>query len=149
MEIKNEKLSQISECYSDNLHIEKSKLSCNVEFTTMEDSVFNEVNLSGSFFQRGEMRGAEFEQMGMSNCIFRSTNMTRPDFNNVGMSGAMFRKSDMDRSDFESVGLINTIMSNCDLTGLKILNCKISDMTIDGYNVQELLEFYKNNYKGE
>ena len=149
MEIKNEDLKLISACYSAELKIERSKLCCNVESSTMEDSVFSGVNLSGTFFRKGEMRGAEFEQMGMANCSFKNTSMTRPDFNNVGMSGAMFRKSDMDRSDFESVGLINTIMSNCDLTGLKILNCKISDMTIDGYNVQELLEFYKNNHKGE
>ena len=149
MEIKNEDLKLISACYSAELKIERSKLCCNVESSAMEDSVFNGVNLSGSYFLKGEMRGAEFEQMGMANCSFRSTSMTRPDFNNVGMSGAMFSRSDMDRADFESVGIVNGIMSNCDLTGLKILNSKINGMTIDGYNVQELIEFYKNNHKGE
>ncbi len=149
MEIKNEDLSLISSCYSADLKIERSKLCCNVESSTMEDSVFSGVNLSGSFFRQGEMRGAEFEHMGMANCSFKSTSMTRPDFNNVGMSGAMFSRVDMDRSDFDGVGLINGIMSNCDLTGLKILNSKINGMTIDGYDVQELIEFYKNNHKGE
>ncbi len=149
MEVKNENLSLISACYSTDLKIERSKLCCNVESSTMEDSVFSGVNLSGSFFRQGEMRGVEFEQMGMANCSFKSTSMTRPDFTNVGMSGAMFSRTDMDRADFEGVGLINAIMSNCDLSGLTLRNCKIIDMTIDGYNVQELIEFYKNNHKGE
>ncbi len=149
MEIKNEDLKLISACYSADLKIERSKLCCNVESSTLEDSVFNGVNLSGSFFLKGEMRGAEFEQMGLANCSFRNTSMTRPDFNNVGMSGAMFSRVDMDRSDFDGVGFINGIMSNCDLTGLTLRNCKMGGMTIDGYNVQELIEFYKNNHKGE
>ena len=92
---------------------------------------------------------ADTSSMPVTGCSFRSTSMTRPDFNNVGMSGAMFSRSDMDRADFDSVGLVNGIMTNCDLSGLKILNSKISGMTIDGYDVQELIEFYKNNHKGE
>ncbi len=149
MEIKNEDLTLISACYSAELKIERSKLCCNIESSTMEDSVFSGVNLSGSFFRKGEMRGAEFEQMGMANCSFKSTSMTRPHFSNVGMSGAIFSRSDLDRADFDSVGIVNGIMSNCDLTGLTLRNCKMGGMTIDGYNVQELIEFYKNNHKGE
>ncbi len=149
MDIKNETLNLISACYSDNLQIERSKLCCNIKSTTMEDSVFNGVNLSGAFFCQGEMRGAEFEQIGMPNCSFRRVGLTRCDFNNVGMSGAIISNSDMDRTDFDSVGIVNGIMSNCDLTGLTIRNCKVGGMTIDGYNVDELIEFYKNNHKGE
>ena len=149
MEIKNEKISLISECYSDNLHIEKSKLCCKVDSTTMEDSVFAGVNLSDAVFKQGELRGAEFEQMGMGNCTFKRTSMTRPNFTNVGMSGAIFSRCDMDRSDFDGVGIVNGIMSNCDLTGFTLRNCKMDGMTIDGYNVSELIEFYKNNHKGE
>ncbi len=149
MEIKNENLKHISECYSDKLHIEKSKLCCVIDSSTMEDSVFDGVNLSGSAFRQGELRGATFEQMGMGNCTFRSTSMTRPDFTYVGMSGAIFCRSDMDRADFDGVGIVNGIMSNCDLTGLTLRNCKMGGMTIDGYNVEELIEFYKNNFKGE
>ena len=149
MEIKKENLALLSECYSDNLHIEKSKLCCVVDSTTMEDSVFTAVNFSGSFFRQGEMRAVEFEQMGMANCTFKNTSMTRPNFNSVGMSGAIISRSDMDRSDFDCVGLVSTIMSCCDLTGLTMRNCKIGGMTIDGYNVQELIEFYEKNHKGE
>ncbi len=149
MEIKNENLKLISSCYSNKLRIEKSKICCVVESSTMEDSVFNEVNLSGSSFNRGELRGSSFEQMGMGNCTFRSTNMTRPNFNNVGMSGAIVCRCDMDRADFDGVGIVNGVMSNCDLTGLTLRNCKTGGMTIDGYDVNELIEFYKNNHKGE
>ena len=149
MEICNEKLKLISECYSDNLQIKKSHICCFAESTSMEDSVFSGVNLSGSVFRQGEMRCTEFQQMGMANCVFKMTSMTRPTFKNVGMSGAIFSSSDMDRADFDCVGLVDGIMSKCDLTGLKILNSKIGGMTIDGYNVQELIEFYKNNHKGE
>ncbi len=149
MEIKKEKLTLLSECSSDNLRIEKSKLCCSVESSTMEDSVFSEVNLSGTFFRQGEMRGVEFEQMGMSNCVFKSTNMTRPNFVNVGMTGAIISRCDMDRADFDGVGIVNGIMTNCDLTDLTIRGCKTGGMTVDGYNVQELIEFYKNNHKGE
>ena len=149
MEIKKENLKLLSECYSDNLHIEKSKLCCIVDSTSMEDSVFSGVNLSGSVFRQGEMRAAEFEQVGMANCAFKNTSMTRPTFNSVGMSGAIISRSDMDRSDFDCVGLVNAFMNSCDLTGLTLRNCKTGGMTIDGYNVQELIEFYEKNHKGE
>ena len=71
MVIENEKLSLINKCYSDNLQIENSKLCCTIDSTTMEGSVYRGVNLSGSYFQKGEMRSAEFEQMGMANCVFQ------------------------------------------------------------------------------
>lgn len=149
MDIKKEKLNLISECYSENLSIERSKLCCNIKSTTMTDSAFNEVNLTDAVFRQGEMNRAEFNNMGMSNCAFLNSNMIRSNFTNIGMTGAMFSKSDMDRSDFDEVGIINGIMSSCDLSGLTIRNCKMSGMTIDGYDVLKLIEFYKNNYKGE
>ncbi len=149
MEIKKETLSYISECYSENLHIEKSNLCCTVNSSTMENSVFTGVNLSGSKFSQGELKGAKLEQMGLRNCTFKNSSMPRPEFVNVGMSGARFTATDMERADFERVGLRNAIITNSDLTGVTVRNCKTDGMTINGYNVDELIEFYKNNHKGE
>ncbi len=109
MNIVNEKLSLISECNSEDLRIERSRLCCDVEESTMEGSVFKRTQLCGAGFIENDMRG-----IGLQQC------------------------------DLHGAGI-----ERCDLTGAALVSCKLDGMTIDSINVQEMMTFYKNNFKKE
>ncbi len=147
MEIQKKELSRISECSSENLTIEKSELHCRVTSVNMKNSDFNETNLNSAVFHNGDMRNVKFRLVGMPSAVFENVNMVRSKFSDVGMSGAVFKRVDMDRSDMDGVGLANSVISNSDLTDVTIRSCKISGMTVDGFNVMELIKFYKMNHK--
>lgn len=147
MEIKNKELSRITECSSENLVIESCDLHCKVSSANMSNSDFSETNLSGASFHNGDMRNVKFNLMGMASATFDSVNMVRSKFFDVGMSGTVLKCVDMDRSDMDGVGMINAIITNSDLTDVTIRGCKINGMTVDGYDVLELIKFYKMNHK--
>ena len=149
MEIKNKELSRITECKADELIIESSDLHCKFNGVNMENSDFFETNLSGSSFKRGDMRNADFMRIGMSSSSFINVNMVRSKFFDMGMSGTVFKQVDMDRSDMDGVGLSDTVITNSDLTNVTVRSCKITGMTVDGYDVLELIKFYKMNHKKE
>ncbi len=107
MNIINENVSLISECNSEDLRIERSRLCCNVEESTMEGSVFKRTQLCGAGFIETDMRG-----IGLQQC------------------------------DLHGAGI-----ERCDLTGAALVSCKLDGMTIDGIDVQEMIDFYKNNHK--
>ena len=107
MNIVNEKISRISECNSEDLRIERSRLCCDVEESTMEGSAFIRTQLRGAGFIENDMRG-----IGLQQCDIRGAGIER-----------------------------------CDLTGAAFVSCKLDGMTIDGIDVQEMIDFYKNNHK--
>ena len=103
MNIINEKVSLISECNSENLRIERSRLCCDVEESTMEGSAFIRTQLRSAGFIENDMRG-----IGLQQCDLRGAGIER-----------------------------------CDLTGAALVSCKLDGMTIDGTDVQEMIDFYK------
>lgn len=40
-----------------------------------------------------------------------------------------------------------TEITDSNLSGVEITDCKLEGMTVDGFNICELIEFYKNNHK--
>ncbi len=63
------------------------------------------------------------------------------------LSGAGFVENDMCGAGFLQCNLSGAGLEKCDLTGAAIECCKLDGMTINGIDVQEMIEFYKNNYK--
>ena len=93
----------------------------------MEASLFSGTRLTGSEFSECNMQGAGFIQ--------------------DNMRGAGFVENDMCGAGFLQCNLSGTGLEKCDLTGAAIECCKLDGMTINGIDVQEMIEFYKNNYK--
>lgn len=60
------------------------------------------------------------------------------------MGNSKFVDTSIDNSDFRYVGFSRSVFSGGWFVDCKIENCDISGMTIDGINVKEALEYYKN-----
>jgi len=64
-----------------------------------------------------------------------------------GLQNAAFSENDMRGIVIEQCNLSNNCVRHSDLTGACIESCKLDGMTIDGINVQQMMDFYKNNFK--
>ena len=134
MELKNEKVTLIADCGivdSDNVAggaaIRTSKVCGVISECDFEGSHFVQTNLSGNKFERSDMSGDYFEE--------------------VNLSGAGFERSDIGGAEFNEVNLSGAAIIDSDMSGAEISGCKLDGMTIDGFNVRELIEFYKKNHK--
>ncbi len=78
----------------------------------------------------------------VSECDFEGS-----EFYRTNLSGNHFESSDMSGDYFEEVNLSGAAFEGCDLSGVEITDCKLDGMTINGYDISELMEFYKTNHK--
>ena len=78
----------------------------------------------------------------MSECCSDSLRVERS-----GLQKACFAENDMRGAEIVQCNMSGSHIKNSDLTGAAVESCKLDGMTIDGINVQEMLEFYKNNFK--
>ncbi len=82
MNIVNEKIALISECDSENLRIERSRLCCDIEESSLEGSAIIKTQLKGSGFIESDMRGAGFLQ-----CSLSGAGMEKCDLTGVAIQG--------------------------------------------------------------
>ena len=129
MTLNNEKIELITDCNAEALEIKNSKFCVVVSECDFEGSSFNRTNLSGNHFEYSNMSGDYFEEVGLSGAAFERSNMSGAAFDEVNLSGAAFE--------------------GCDFSRAAISDCKLDGMTIDGFNVLELIEFYKNHKENE
>lgn len=124
MNISNEKIERMTGCTID-------RKDGNIEFAEMKNSrlcaVVSECDFSGSEFHRTNLSGNYFESSDMSGDCFEEVNL----------SGAGFERSNISGAAFEG----------CDLSGAELTDCKLDGMTVNGYDISELIGFYKNNHK--
>lgn len=69
------------------------------------------------------------------------------DFEQTNLSGNHFVSSDMSGDYFEEVNLSGAAFEGCDLSGAELTDCKLDGMTVNGYDISELIGFYKDNHK--
>ncbi len=84
-----------------------------------------------------DFSGTEFERTNLSGNRFASSDMSGDYFEEVNLSGAAFERSSLCGAAFEG----------CDLSGVEFTDCKLDGMTVNGYDISELIGFYKNNHK--
>lgn len=134
MILSNEKIELITGCTID-------RKDGNIEFAEMKNSAFcavvSECDFSGSEFHRTNLSG---------NC-FESSDMSGDYFEEVNLSGAGFKRSNLSGAAFDDINLSGAYFERCDLSGAEITDCKLDGMTVNGYDISELIEFYKNNHK--
>ena len=127
MDIINRKISLISECDCEALRAERSRLCLNA----------GECDLGGSSFMRSKLSGA-----GFSESDIRQAGFTR-----CNLGDAFFTDCDLSAAAIDGCKLSAAAINNCDLSDTAIDGCKLDGMTIDGISVQEMIAFYKNNFK--
>ncbi len=87
MNVINEKLSLISECDSEALRIERSKLCCDVGECSLNGSAFVKSQLSGVGFSENDMRGAGFSQCNLSGAGISESDLSGASINNCKLDG--------------------------------------------------------------
>lgn len=132
MTIKNEKIERMIDCTvmkptDGGAEIKTTKVCAVVSECDFEGCCFEQTNLSGNHFECSDMSGDYFEE--------------------VNLSGAAFERSSLCGAAFEDVNLRGASFEGCDFSGVELTDCKLDGMTVNGYDISELIGFYKNNHK--
>ena len=119
-------------------------IKCGKEFAEHAD-------ISGSRFHDVNLAQSEFDDVNMTKVRFHNINMSDIDVSAVQMGGARFKHIGLPPGSaqkqrplsFEEADLNWTTISKCDLSDVKIENCKMEGMTINGFLVTELITAYE------
>jgi len=117
------------------------------EHANIAESQFHDVNLSG----------ADFDDVNLSNTRFHNINFSDIEVSAVQMGGATFKHvgpppgkdGHQERQrpvTFEEAMLCDSIFRKVDMSNVKIIDCNIQGMTIDGVLLTDLLMEYKEKY---
>lgn len=110
-------------------------------------------DLSGSTFHDVNLGYADFDDVNLGNARFHNINMSDIEVTAVQIGGAKFKhigpppdengKQARQRPvHFEEAMLCDSTFRKVDLSGVKIVDCNIEGMTIDGVLVKDLLAAY-------
>ncbi len=83
----------------------------------------------------------------MTNWRITDCNMSNATFYDTWMEYCKFYETGLDKSDFRYARFNESAFKNSDFENCVLNDCNISGMTIDGINVKEALEFYKDYLK--
>lgn len=111
-------------------------------------------NISGSQFHDVNLSGADFNNVNLSKARFHDINLSDIEVSAVQIGGATFKHigppPDKDGKQarqrpvtFEEAMLCDATFRNVDLSNVKIIDCNIQGMTIDGVLATDLLKEYK------
>jgi uncharacterized protein YjbI with pentapeptide repeats len=114
--------------------------------------------------ERANIAGSQFHDVNLSEADFNDVNLSRAKFHNINFSdvqitaanigGALFKhigppldkegkQSRQKPVAFEEAMLCNSTFNRVDLSNVKILDCNLQGMTIDGILVSDMLETYR------
>ena len=108
-------------------------------------------NLAGSQFHAVNLTGADFDDVNLSNSRFHNVNLSNVTISAAQMGGASFRhvgppppdpdgKQERQRPvRFEEMMLCDSTFRKVDLSNVRIVECDLTGMTIDGLLVTDLL----------
>ena len=113
--------------------------------------VAENANLAGSTFHDVNLSDAVFDDVNMSRVRFHNINLSDIDVSAVQMGGAHFKHFGLPPGSrgkqrpitFEEGDLAGSTIARCDLSNLRIEECQLEGMTIDGIAVTELLAAYR------
>src|SRR5436190_15836732 len=108
-------------------------------------------DISTSRFDDLNMSKSDFENINLSNSRFHDVNFSDVSFSAAQMGGTVFKhiglppgSKDKQRPvTFEEATLCDSVFRKVDLSNVKLIDCNIEGMTIDGVLVSKLLEEHK------
>ncbi len=105
---------------------------------------FHNVNLSGAVFDDINLEGAAFHNINMSDVRFSAMQIGGSSFIHIGLPTDDNGNQGKQRGvGFEEVHLNDSTFKRCKLTNVKIVDCEIDGMEVDGVPVKEAIEVYK------
>ena len=126
---------------------EVKKLKCGkyvAECADLSGSKFHDVNLSGAVFDDVNLMGASFHNINMSDVRFSAMQIGGAHFTNIGLPPDKDGQQGRQRGiQFENVHLNDSTFKKCKLTNIKLIDCEIDGMEIDGVLVKEAIERFE------
>ncbi len=106
--------------------------------------------MPGEVFEHKEMQESVFKEVNLKNSRFDFDSITGAVFNMVYMPDSVFSNTGLNNSVFTCSNLENAVITNDTLLrNMKISNCLYDGLTIDGIEVQPLVEAEKDRLDPE
>jgi uncharacterized protein YjbI with pentapeptide repeats len=108
-------------------------------------------DVSGSHFEDGNLSKSQFENINLSGSRFHDINFSDVSFTAAQIGGTLFKHIGPPPGSgqkqrpvtFEEAILTGSAFRRVDLSNVKLTECNMEGMTIDGVLVSDLLEAYK------
>ena len=119
-----------------------------VEHAKYSNSVFTDVDLAGSVFENVNLTKVRMHNINLSDLDLSAAQIGGASFKHIGPPPAKDGKQERQRPvTFEEAMLCDSTFTKVDLSNVKILNCNMEGMTIDGILVTEMMGAYKKQQK--
>jgi uncharacterized protein YjbI with pentapeptide repeats len=111
-------------------------------------SIFHDVDLSGSEFENANMSKTRFHNINLSDVSISAANLGGAHFKHIGPEPDKNGKQARQKAiTFEEMMLGDSTFKHVDLSNVKITECNLKGMTIDGVLVTDLVAAYKKGKK--
>jgi uncharacterized protein YjbI with pentapeptide repeats len=114
------------------------------EHTDISGSEFHDVNLAGADFNNVNMSKAKFHDINFSDVTFTAAQIGGTLFKHIGPPPC--KKGGQERQrpvTFEEAMLCDSTFRKVDMSNVKVIDCNIEGMTIDGIRVTDMIGAYK------
>lgn len=117
------------------------------EHADISNSMFHDVNLSGADFDDVDLSKARFHNINLSDIRVSAVQIGGATFRHIGPPPDAEGKQQRQRPvSFEEATLCDSTFRKVDMSNVRIIDCNIQGMTIDGILVTDLLaEHRKKN----
>jgi uncharacterized protein YjbI with pentapeptide repeats len=146
-------VAALSVCSEEPKQEEKMKptITCGkhlAEHANLAGSVFNDVNLAGATFENVNMSKTRMHDINLSDLDLSAANLGGAHFKHIGPAPDKDGKQARQKAvTFEEAMLCDSTFKKVDMTNVKIVECNVEGMTIDGILVTDLIAAYKSQKK--
>jgi uncharacterized protein YjbI with pentapeptide repeats len=118
------------------------------EHADLAGSVFRDVNLGGATFENVNLGRARMHDVNLSDLDLSAAQIGGARFRHIGPPPDKEGRQARQRAVvFEEAMLCDSTFRKVDLSGVKIVDCKLEGMTIDGVLVSDLLAAWRAQKK--
>ena len=115
-----------------------------VKHDNIAGSEFEDLNMAGTQFTNINLSGSRFHDINFSDVHFTAAQIGGTTFKHIGLPPDKDGKQGRQRPvTFEQGMLCDSVFRKMDLTNVKITDCDVTGMTIDGILVTDLLKEWK------
>ena len=118
------------------------------EHADYAESVFTDVNLARAAFENVNLTKVRMHNINLSDLDLSAAQIGGASFKHIGPPPTKDGKQERQRPvTFEEATLCDSTFKKVDLSNVKILDCNMEGMTIDGVLVTDLIAAYKKQPK--
>ena len=125
-----------------------------IKHDNISESEFEDLNMTGTTFTNVRLFQSKFQDINFSESRFHNINFSDVQFTGAQIGGTLFKHigppHDKDGKvprqrpvTFEEMMLTDSVFRKVDLSGVKIVDCDMTGMTIDGILVSDLIAAHK------